>query len=47
MQIIPVGIYYDHYWKFNRSVIVSYGKPIAVCKYQQAFLENEQAALNS
>ena len=30
LQIQPVGIYYTHYWKFNRQMIVVYGKPIEV-----------------
>ena len=44
VQIVPVGIYYSHYWKFNRSVIVNYGKPISVAGYRETFLENEQLA---
>ena len=30
LQIVPVGIYYDHYWKFNRTLVVQYGKPIGI-----------------
>jgi 1-acyl-sn-glycerol-3-phosphate acyltransferase len=25
IQIVPTGIYYSHYWKFNRTVIVNFG----------------------
>lgn len=45
VQIVPVGIYYSHYWEFNRSVIVNYGTPIQVAKYHKAFLDNEQLAI--
>src|SRR5450759_1753161 len=34
LQIVPVGIYYNHYWKFNRSVIVQYGRPVRVDDYK-------------
>src|SRR5690554_3857074 len=33
IQIIPTGIYYSHYWKFNRSLIVIFGDPISVTDY--------------
>ncbi|HBL73724.1 MAG: hypothetical protein A2W90_13075 [Bacteroidetes bacterium GWF2_42_66] len=44
LQIVPIGIYYSHYWDFNRNVIVNYGTPIHVGKYEKAFRENEHAA---
>lgn len=44
VKIIPVGIYYSHYWDFNRSVLVNYGTPIDVAKYKKQFSVNEQAA---
>lgn len=46
-QIIPVGIYYSHYWDFNRSVIVQYGDPILVADYKTIFEENEQTAVRA
>jgi len=45
LQIVPVGIYYDHYWAFNRSLIVQYGKPIEVNKYRQEYAESPQKAM--
>ena len=30
IQIIPTGIYYSHYWKFNRSLVLNFGEPICV-----------------
>lgn len=44
IQIIPTGIYYSSYWKFNRSVLVNFGKPIAVNNYLEAYNENPSAA---
>lgn len=45
IQIVPVGIYYSHYWKFQRTLVVSYGKPVAVQPfYEQLKTEGERAA---
>lgn len=45
LQIQPVGIYYSHYWKFNRQLIVVYGKPIAVDDFGDEYAENSQKAM--
>ena len=45
LQIVPVGIYYDHYWNFNRTLIVQYGKAIGVDHYQSEFQRNPQNAM--
>src|SRR5690606_10332368 len=37
IQIIPTGIYYSHYWKFNRNLIVNFGKPIRVNEFLDEF----------
>lgn len=47
LQIVPVGIFYDHYWKFNRTLIVQYGKPIEVERYREEYTENPQKAMLS
>ncbi|MBV5311803.1 MAG: 1-acyl-sn-glycerol-3-phosphate acyltransferase [Prolixibacteraceae bacterium] len=47
LQIVPVGIYYDHYWAFNRSMIVVYGEAISIDKYRQEYEENPQKAMLS
>jgi len=47
LQIVPVGIYYTHYWKFNRLLIVVYGEPIAVDNYRDEYAENPQKAMLS
>ncbi len=43
IHIIPVGIYYSSYWKFNRTVIVNFGRPIRV----NNFLEENETNSNS
>lgn len=40
IQIIPTGIYYSHYWKINRTVIVNFGDPIPVKDYLELYKEN-------
>jgi 1-acyl-sn-glycerol-3-phosphate acyltransferase len=45
IQIIPAGIYYSHYWKFNRSLIVNFGKPIPVKNYINPYIENPVSAI--
>jgi hypothetical protein len=47
LQIVLVGIYYSHYWKFNRSLIVEYGEPISVDKYKFEYTESPQKAMIS
>lgn len=47
IQIVPTGIYYDHYWHFNRTLIVIYGIPINVDKYKSDYQENPQKVMLS
>lgn len=47
IQIIPTGIYYSSYWKFNRTVVVNFGKPIAAREYFEEFKANENNAIQS
>jgi 1-acyl-sn-glycerol-3-phosphate acyltransferase len=42
LQIQPVGIYYSHYWKFNRVLLVNYGEPIGIDAYKTDYAENPQ-----
>ncbi|PIF05481.1 MAG: hypothetical protein CSA36_06580 [Draconibacterium sp.] len=44
IQIVPTGIYYSSYWKFNRDLIVNFGQPIAVKDFYEAYKENPSAA---
>lgn len=45
IQIVPTGIYYSHYWKFHRSLIVNFGKPISVKSYYDEYLNDPQSAM--
>ena len=45
LQIVPVGITYSHYWKFNRSLIVQYGQLIQVKDYWIDYEVNSQKAM--
>ncbi len=45
LQIVPVGIYYSHYWAFNRSMIVQYGEAIEVDQFREVYAENPQKAM--
>lgn len=47
IQIIPTGIYYSHYWKFNRNLVVNFGKPIRANEFTEEFKQNESAAILS
>jgi 1-acyl-sn-glycerol-3-phosphate acyltransferase len=47
LRIVPVGIYYSHYWLFNRTLVVQYGKPIEVDRYKAEYAENPQKAMLS
>jgi len=47
LQIVPVGIYYSHYWLFNRTLVVQYGKPIEVDRYKAEYAGNPQKAMLS
>ena len=44
IQIIPAGIYYSSYWKFNRNVIVNLGEPIPANQFLEEYKENPNAA---
>jgi 1-acyl-sn-glycerol-3-phosphate acyltransferase len=47
LQLVPTGIFYDHYWKFNRTLLVQYGKPIGIDSYKEAYNENTLSAMLS
>ncbi len=44
IQIVPTGIYYSHYWKFNRNLVVNFGKPISVNDFLDEYKQSENAA---
>jgi 1-acyl-sn-glycerol-3-phosphate acyltransferase len=45
LQIIPVGLYYSDYYKVNRELIVSFGKPIFLRDYEKQYRENKNTAI--
>ncbi len=45
LKLVPVGIFYDHYWKFNRTLIVQYGEPLNIDAYKERYAENQQNAM--
>lgn len=44
IQIIPTGIYYSNYWKFNRNLIVIFGEAIQVNDFLDEYKENKNSA---
>ncbi|HPF50801.1 MAG TPA: 1-acyl-sn-glycerol-3-phosphate acyltransferase [Draconibacterium sp.] len=44
IHIVPTGIYYSSYWKFNRTVIVNFGDPLRVNDYLQLYEKNQNEA---
>ncbi|WP_321368160.1 1-acyl-sn-glycerol-3-phosphate acyltransferase [uncultured Draconibacterium sp.] len=44
IHIVPTGIYYSSYWKFNRTVLVNFGQPIKVNDFLEAYQANPSAA---
>ncbi len=45
LQIVPVGIQYEEHLHSGAEVLVSYGKPILIADYEQAFKENQAKAI--
>jgi len=44
INIVPVGLYYDHYNKWNRELMVTFGEPIKMSDYKAMYQENPGAA---
>jgi 1-acyl-sn-glycerol-3-phosphate acyltransferase len=47
VQIVPIGINYESYFKSNGRTLVSVGKPIRITDYKQIFLEDQNKAFRS
>ncbi len=47
IQIMPIGIYYSNYWKFNSNLIVVFGDPIPANDFLDEYKENQGAAILS
>ena len=46
VKIIPVGIEYEHYTKFFKTLYVNFGKPIEIKKYFDLYKKNPNQAIN-
>lgn len=44
IHIVPTGLFYDHYNRFNRELIVTFGEPLKVSAFKEQFQENPGAA---
>jgi hypothetical protein len=44
VQVLPVGIYYSHYWNFNRNLIVNIGQAIPANEFKDLYLKSEYEA---
>ncbi|MGQ8336411.1 1-acyl-sn-glycerol-3-phosphate acyltransferase [Sunxiuqinia sp. A32] len=44
LKVLPVGVYYSHYWHFNRSILINYGEPIKLSDYKKEYEENDYKA---
>ncbi|SOE20116.1 1-acyl-sn-glycerol-3-phosphate acyltransferases [Spirosomataceae bacterium TFI 002] len=47
VQIVPIGINYESYFKSSGRTLVSIGKPIKVADYKQCFIEDQNRAFRS
>ncbi len=44
INIVPIGLYYDYYYKWNRELLVTFGEPIKTSDYKTLYQENPGAA---
>jgi len=47
LYIVPVGLDYENYYKFHKSLLVNFGEPIPVESFQDEYLQNSSRAYNS
>jgi 1-acyl-sn-glycerol-3-phosphate acyltransferase len=45
IQVIPTGIHYSHYWKFNRVLLVNLGKPVRVKDFYDIYKKDAQEGI--
>lgn len=43
VKVVPVGLYFSHYYQFRRDLIVCYGEPISSKNYYQLYKEEGEA----
>jgi len=44
LQIVPVGLDYDNFYKFHRSLVIRFGKPVSVDPFERIYRENPSKA---
>ena len=44
LQVVPVGLDYDNYYKFGHTLVVRFGRPVAVDPYQSLYEQNPSRA---
>ncbi len=44
IHIVPTGLFYDHYNRFNRELIVTFGEPVKISDFKKQYQENPGAA---
>jgi 1-acyl-sn-glycerol-3-phosphate acyltransferase len=47
VKIIPAGLDYSHYQKFQQTLLIQFGDPIQVSDYWEEYQENQAKAINS
>ena len=45
--VLPVGIDFQHYWKFHQDLLIVIGKPVNVNEYMPEYNENQPKGINS
>jgi len=43
VKVVPVGLYFSHYYRFRRDLIVSYGEPLSSKNYYRLYKEEGEA----
>ncbi len=46
IQVVPVGIDYEHYQNFRTTLYIQFGKPLDVAKYKETYKEDAVTAIN-
>jgi 1-acyl-sn-glycerol-3-phosphate acyltransferase len=44
LQVVPVGLDYDNFYKFHRSLVIRFGRPVSVDPFEKIYRENPSKA---
>ncbi len=47
IKIVPTGIYYSHYYAFDKDGLVVFGKPLNLIDYKERYLQSPSEATNA